>query len=311
MTIAKDIMKILKCEICGSTETKLYEIRKNLQYIICNQCHHCLLFNEKNSLEDTFVESQEKYFSDGPAFLEVGCSPLENEMMAYRRAVFSSFVTSPSAVLEVGPGAGKFLSWICREGHTALAIEDSTSLARMVEARTSAQVIIGRFERICLAEASQDVFCSFHVIEHVIDPRAHLCEAARVVRPGGLAFVATPNATSWQQRLFRRFSPNFDSAHLRVFSERSLRRIAAEAGWHVLHAETPEYTAGWLRVTSKLVRKLRGEHEELTAGKYASQMSHSRRCMLAVFKGASWLLRAAQSRLRGGNEILLVLKRGT
>jgi SAM-dependent methyltransferase len=153
------------------------------------------------------------------------------------------------------------------------------------------------------------VFCSFHVIEHVTDPRAHLSEAARVVRPAGLAFVATPNASSWEQKLFRRLSPNFDSAHLRVFSAQSLQRLADETGWSVLYDETPEYTSGWLRVVSKAFRKLRGEDEEATAGKYASQMSPHKRWIIGAMRGLSWPLRTVQSRLQGGNEILVVLQR--
>lgn len=302
-------MQISNCEICGSTNTRSAAIRPGLEYLICQTCGHCLLVPGDASLDDTFVASQEKYFGEDTVLIEAGHSPMEDEVMARRRAVFARFVKSPSALLEVGPGAGVFLNWACTKGHTVTAIEDSPVLARAVEAKTGAQVIIGRFESICLPDASQDVFCSFHVIEHVTDPRAHFGKAARVVRPGGLAFVATPNATSWEQRLFCRLSPNFDSAHLRVFSAQSLQRLAAEAGWHVLYAETPEYTSGWLRVVSKVVRKLRGEDEEATAGKYASHLPPGRRWILAVLRGLSSPLRTVQSRLQGGNEILLVLQR--
>lgn len=304
-------MQISNCESCGSTNTRSVTIRPGLEYLICQACGHCLLVTGDASLDETFAASQEKYFGEDTVLIETGDSPLEDEVMARRRAVFSRFVKSPCALLEVGPGAGAFLNWACREGHTVTAIEDSSALARAVEAKTGAKVIIGRFESCVLDDTSQDVFCSFHVIEHVTDPRAHLDEAARVVRPGGLAFVATPNATSWEQRLFRRLSPNFDSAHLRVFSAKSLQRLAAEAGWHVLYAETPEYTSGWLRVVSKAVRMLRGEDEEATAGKYASQMSPRKRGILAVLRGLSLPLRTVQSRLQGGNEILVVLRRNT
>lgn len=304
-------MEISNCEICCSKSTRSVRIRPGLKYLICQACGHCLLITGDTPLDDTFAASQEKYFGENTVLIKTSDSPLEDEVMVRRRAVFSRFVTSPSAVLEVGPGAGVFLNWACRESHTVTAIEESAALGCAVEAKTGAQVIIGRFESSGLADASQDVFCSFHVIEHVTDPRAHLDEAARVVRLGGLAFVATPNAASWEQRLFCRLSPNFDSAHLRVFSAQSLQRLAAETGWQVLYAETPEYTSGWLRVVSKVVRKIRGEDEEATAGKYASQMSPRKRWVLAALRGLSLPLRAVQSRLQGGNEILIVLQRNT
>ena len=301
-------MQISSCEICCSTNTRSVTIRPGLEYLICQGCGHCLLVTGDTSLEDTFAASQEKYFGEDTSLIEIGNNASEDEVMARRQAVFSHFVKNPSTLLEVGPGAGIFLSWACREGHRVTAIEESSVLASMVEAKTGAKVIMERFESNALFDASQDVFCSFHVIEHVANPRTHFEKAFCVVRPGGLAFIATPNATSWEQKLFRRLSPNFDSAHLRVFSTRSLQRLAAETGWQVLRAETPEYTSGWLRVVSKFVRKQRNEDEEATAGKYSVASPR----LLVAYKlvaGLSWPLRKFQSLLGGGNEIFLVLRR--
>lgn len=301
-------MQISNCEICCSINTRSVTIRPGLEYLICQACDHCRLVTGDTSLEETFAASQRKYFGTDTVLIEAGDSPLEDEVMTRRQAVFSRFVKNPSTLLEVGPGAGIFLSWACREGHRVTAIEESSVLASTVGARTGAQIIIERFESNTLTDASQDVLCSFHVIEHVADPRTHFEEAARVVRPGGLAFIATPNATSWEQKLFRRLSPNFDSAHLRVFSTQSLQRLAAEKGWHVLYAETPEYTFGWLRVASKAVRRLRSEDEETTAGKY-SVASPRLSAAYKLVAALSWPLRKLQSLLGGGNEIFLVLRR--
>jgi SAM-dependent methyltransferase len=44
-----------------------------------------------------------------------------------------------------------------------------------------------------LADASFDLAVSNHVIEHLGDAALHLRELSRVLRPGGLAYLATPN----------------------------------------------------------------------------------------------------------------------
>jgi 2-polyprenyl-3-methyl-5-hydroxy-6-metoxy-1,4-benzoquinol methylase len=256
-----------------------------------------------------FASSQGKYFGEPTLLINASGGPMEEEVMAKRRTVFGRFVIAPSSVLEAGPGAGSFLRWAIGQGHRVTAIEESPALAGSLRPLTGVRILVGSFEDSALPDSSQDVFCSFHVIEHVPDPRAHLTKAARVVRPGGLAFIATPNATSWQQRLLPTFSPNFDSAHLRVFSLHSLCGLAEEAGWRVVWQETPEYTLGWLRVLSKALRKFRGEDEEATAGKYGAGSSRKMRAVLAALGKLSSPLRAAQSRLRGGNEILVVLRR--
>jgi len=297
------------CEVCRSPRTHQVSIRTGLDYVICRSCGHALLVTSGTSMKDIFEALQEKYFGEPTVLIDASGGPVEEEVMTKRRSVFGRFVTVPSEVLEVGPGAGSFLRWLAGKGHRVTAIEASKALAGALGPITSASILVGSFEDSTLTDASQDVFCSFHVIEHVPDPRAHLAKAALVVRPGGLAFIATPNAASWQQRLLPTLSPNFDSAHLRVFSLRSLRELAEGEGWSVVWQETPEYTHGWLRVLSKALRKFRGEDEEVTAGKYGTGMSRKTCAVFATLRKLSGPLRAAQSRLLGGNEILIVLRR--
>ncbi len=53
-------------------------------------------------------------------------------------------------------------------------------------------------------EATFDTIVSFHVIEHLKDPKAFLQELARVLVPGGLCLVTTPNLER-PINLFRRY----------------------------------------------------------------------------------------------------------
>jgi SAM-dependent methyltransferase len=48
--------------------------------------------------------------------------------------------------------------------------------------------------RIGLRNDSIDFVVSSHIIEHFVNPVLHVAELARVCRPGGTAFVITPNA---------------------------------------------------------------------------------------------------------------------
>lgn len=54
------------------------------------------------------------------------------------------------------------------------------------------------------APGSFDLVTSFQVLEHVPDPRAFLRELARVLRPGGMVILATPNAAT---RLYPGMTP--------------------------------------------------------------------------------------------------------
>jgi 2-polyprenyl-3-methyl-5-hydroxy-6-metoxy-1,4-benzoquinol methylase len=188
-------------------------------------------------------------------------------------------------------------------------VEYSQALACYLSEKVGVPVWAEAFESCNWESNSFDAFFSFHVIEHVPDPIAHLRKAYSVIRAGGLAFVATPNARSWQQLMFETLSPNFDSAHLRVFSPESLRRASESAGWALIAAYTPEYTTGWLRVATKWLRRLQGKDEEATAGIYAANGSLASTMAFWTVRGLMYPFCALQSGLGGGNELFFVLQK--
>lgn len=80
-----------------------------------------------------------------------------------------------------------------------------------------------------------DLAISFHVIEHVIDPLAFLKELRKLVRPGGLAVILTPN---WDDILLRldpaRMAPFFyRRVHNYYFTAHALTTLSELAGWTV------------------------------------------------------------------------------
>lgn len=88
-----------------------------------------------------------------------------------------------------------------------------------------------------VADASADVVASVETIEHLENPRAFVRELARVVRPGGLVVVTTPNQLSLLSLLtlvvkgrFSAFQDVHYPAHLTALLRVDLQRIAAECG---------------------------------------------------------------------------------
>lgn len=91
--------------------------------------------------------------------------------------------------------------------------------------------------RLPLDDGSVDAAVAVEVIEHLENPRAFVRELARIVRPGGVAVVSTPNQLSLLSLLTLaakgRFSAFQDSeypAHRTALLEVDLRRIFDEAG---------------------------------------------------------------------------------
>jgi len=301
------------CMVCASDRTTIVRPRAGLAYVWCRACDHCTLIHEHADAATAFEAAQQHYYSHGSVLLTADVNLFEAENVRIRHEVLGKHLTPRCRVLEVGPGAGHVVHWLQQQGHQVAAIEESPTLANQLAARFPDTIRTGAFEALDVAPGDYDAFCSFHVIEHVKDPLAHLQHAFHAVRAGGMAFIATPNATSWQQMFFRSLSPNVDSAHLFVVSHRSLRTLAVRAGWQVVSCHTPDVTSGWVRVLTKALRRLKKQDEEATAGHYAARAS-SRRMKIAmhILQKASWPLRGLQAGLGYGNEVLLVLvKPGT
>jgi SAM-dependent methyltransferase len=93
-------------------------------------------------------------------------------------------------ILEVGTGVGGNLADLSAVGAT-YGVEVSAVAAR--RAVGHAPVVVADGGRLPFADAVFAVVVCTEVLEHVDDPSVVFAEIARVLRPGGLAYVTTPN----------------------------------------------------------------------------------------------------------------------
>ena len=108
-------------------------------------------------------------------------------------------------VLEVGCGLGHLLGWLATDYHVVGADINAWALS---QARIN--VPQGNF---CLLTAedlsaftnnSFHLIISKHVLEHLSDPVNSIAEMSRVLAPGGVLIVATPNLDSPMRKLKRK-----------------------------------------------------------------------------------------------------------
>jgi 2-polyprenyl-3-methyl-5-hydroxy-6-metoxy-1,4-benzoquinol methylase len=93
---------------------------------------------------------------------------------------------------------------------------------------------------IALPDGSFDLIVAIEVIEHLENPRAAVREMARLLTPGGLLVLTTPNQESLRSLLsvvvqghFVAFTGNNYPAHITALLGQDLARIFAEAGLQV------------------------------------------------------------------------------
>lgn len=138
-------------------------------------------------------------------------------------------------ILDVGCGPGFFLDEARKFGWDARGSEISPASVAHARTRLGLQVSDTPIQNMPFAEASFGVITFWDSLEHFRDPLGVLRSAARLLVPGGLLAVVTPNVSSLIARLC---GPHWGwlkpPDHLFLFDPQSLVKILSLAGFDLL-----------------------------------------------------------------------------
>lgn len=137
-------------------------------------------------------------------------------------------------LLDVGCGNGGFL-WLARQaGWECRGLDfDEGAIAACRARGLDAQV--GSVETLAPDEGCYDVITMSHVIEHVHDPVTTLAAVHRLLVPGGMLWLDTPNLDSLGHARFGPAWRDLDPPrHLMLFSQGSLERSLRQTGFQGL-----------------------------------------------------------------------------
>ncbi|HEY0487717.1 MAG TPA: class I SAM-dependent methyltransferase [Mycobacteriales bacterium] len=122
--------------------------------------------------------------------------PVENYWFRRHEAAYLALrphVTG-AVVLEAGAGEGYGADLLAGAARRVVALDyDSGAAAHCAAAYPRVDVLRGNLATLPLADAAVDVVANLQVIEHLWDQPQFAGECARVLRPGGVLLMTTPN----------------------------------------------------------------------------------------------------------------------
>lgn len=100
---------------------------------------------------------------------------------------------SGKLLLDAGCGTGWFSLRANQRGARVTSLDVGFNLLEQVARKCESRRVVGDITRLGFADGSFDVVVSSEVIEHVPQPREAVRELARVLKPGGVLALTTPN----------------------------------------------------------------------------------------------------------------------
>lgn len=141
-------------------------------------------------------------------------------------------------LLEVGSSVGYFLN-AARVDFEVAGLEPSAWARTLAAERFKLDCWPEPIERAArFPDRSFDVVAMIDVIEHLADPKTAVAAAARLLGPGGILYIVTPDIESLSAQLLGQYWWGLRPAHIQYFSERSLRALLDAQGFDIALAKS-------------------------------------------------------------------------
>ncbi|MEJ2348134.1 MAG: class I SAM-dependent methyltransferase [Patescibacteria group bacterium] len=266
------MIKDIKCPICGKKSSETFWAMHGYKLARCKACGMVWDFMPHEHLLSLYDKTY--FMNENPK----GGYANYFEGMRINKKTFSQRLKriekkhGKGRLLDVGCALGDCLMEAKKLGwKDALGIEVSDYAYKFARKR-GLNVKKGNLKKNSISSNSFDVITYQDVIEHIADPVDELKRIYKVLKPGGLVFLVTPDVGGWWNKilgpLWYHYKPD---EHVMYFSQESLKKALKIAGFKNIktrktyHVLSVEYVINRLRYYSpfifenilKIIRKLR------------------------------------------------------
>ncbi|SRR6266481_1882125 len=255
------------CIICGGTGFDVVyqkSVRSvPLRFVKCSQCG--LVFQNPRPTRDTLLVyfSSSFFIRDSESVdfaLEdlLGYYDYEAWDSGYKRTAplrlerIGRFRPPPGRLLEIGTATGSFLDEARRVGYDVRGIDVSTTFADIARKRYALDIDVDFIEDVELPREHFEVVCNFGGVACWRDPMKALKNIRTSMKPDGVLALNHPNLDSFPARILGSRYHEFAHASLTIFSNKTMRRCLAEAGFRIVFSQNERQFASFGRIVTYL-----------------------------------------------------------
>jgi len=221
-----------ECNLCGSSKVKVFynsvktwEYKEVFRIVKCIRCGLMYLYPRPNKKNIAKFYPQNTYWG----------MPAKEAKKVYRpiyKKIFKKFKTG--AILDVGAGAGFFLTKFKDLGWDYSGIELSSHAARMAKRRGIENIEVGDFPEDFRTNQQFEVITFNNSLEHLYQPRQALIKAKKLLKNDGLIVICVPNFNSLGRIIFKSdWFPLQPPRHLYHFTLDTISLMLSKAGLKV------------------------------------------------------------------------------
>jgi ubiquinone/menaquinone biosynthesis C-methylase UbiE len=215
----------VKCALCGSDLASLIAVQRwfaeEFHIVRCKKCN--LIYTNPRPTQIW----RERFYDVryNPYMRELGrdyiykSTPERTHGYKILFRFIRNHVGSGLKLLDCGAATGESVKVATEEGFDAYGLEYSHGAVACAKKCLGLKLIQGSVENAPIPDNTYDIVTLLHIVEHFPDPLRALQEVRRILKPGGLLFIETPNYLKFY--ILQRYFANLIPVYLRLYSRKS------------------------------------------------------------------------------------------
>jgi 2-polyprenyl-3-methyl-5-hydroxy-6-metoxy-1,4-benzoquinol methylase len=222
-------------------------VRDTYRLVRCGSCD--LVFSDRLTVPEALYDEAYDHHAFYQEYIRQAREAQQHLHIAWAWRHFFRQAARKGRLLDIGSATGAFLIAAKARGWTPQGIDISPEAARIARETVGVDVAVGTLDVCAFPADSFDAVTGWEVLEHLPDPKPFVAEICRVLKPGGIVALSTPNWRSPWERATTHDNRR-PPYHLTFWSQKPVTRLLQECGF--TDVETREKPIAWSEEVGRL-----------------------------------------------------------